>query len=417
MTPRGRIIVFVGIALAIGVAVGSRFRGQPEVSDANEEEECGARVTKEELERSVAIGTQFMIAHQKPAGNFDYEYDWKTKQYSNDDNSARQSGALWGLSLLHAFAGADKASPELEAALGRGLAYFDDASRTTQDGWRYPVYPAGEDGGADGGATGSAPIGTAALVTLAVLDYVRSLPASDQVERPRWAKRADEYVGFLATSIRKDGTWPGEYRFETGAGAGAHSPYSDGEALLALVTAMKYHGRDDLRPVILRAAIEGHRVNVEQARAKNADSATTKGYYQWSSMAYYELATSAMGEAPDAPPYGEWLMDLADWIIDVHRIVGRPRNTGYAYEGIVSALAWAKAKKDPRADKLACTTHRGLSNLLGWQVGHPRADKLGATDDPKAVGGVQNHATESPLRIDVVQHQMHATMLAIEHLF
>lgn len=412
------MVLAVGIvALAAGIAVQWR-PGKPAnvpaaATPSGDAQACDARVTKSELERSIELGTRFMIAHQKPAGNFDYEYDWKAKHYSKEDNAARQSGALWGLSLLHAFARGSKASPELRTALTRGLAYFDAGARTTEGGGRYPVYPAD----VDGGANGTAPIGAAALVTLAVIDYVRSLPATDVLDRQRWTKRANEYVGFLASSIRPEGTWPGDYKFDTGAGVGAHSPYSDGEALLALVTAMKYLDRDDLRPVVERAAIEGHRVNVERARAEAADSAKTKGYYQWSSMAYYELATSPMAETPGAPPYGEWLMDLADWIIDVHHVVGRPRNTGYAYEGIVSALAWAKSKKDPRAEKFACATHRGLSTLLGWQVGHPRASSLGETDDPKAVGGIQNHATEPQLRIDVVQHQMHATMLAVEHLF
>lgn len=370
--------------------------------------DCSVRVTRDELERSIELGTKYMLAHQKPAGNFDYEYDWKQKTYTNDDSSPRQAGALWGLSLLHAYYGA-KSPPELREAVKRGIKYFDDRSKTNAKGWRYPIYKG--DGDKPDGDNGG--FGMAALVTLGIIDYVRTLPAGE--EKRALTARANEYLAFIAGSLQDDGLWPGDYKYETGEAATPHSPYSDGECLLALVTAMKYLGRDDLKPVIEKAAAEGHKVNVDEALAKVRDSATTKGYYQWSSMSYYELATSPMGAAP--APYGNWLMALADWIIDVHQVGDKPKNTAYAYEGIVSAYAWAKSVKDPRHEKYFCTIHRGLAGLMSWQVGHPRAADLGKTDDPKAIGGVQNHAVEAPLRIDVVQHQMHSTMMTVERLF
>ena len=54
------------------------------------------------------------------------------------------------------------------------------------------------------------------------------------------------------------------------------------------------------------------------------DSNTTKGYYQWSSMVYFELATSGWGKVNK---YGDWLIELADWMIDTHRTLKRSRNT------------------------------------------------------------------------------------------
>ena len=66
-----------------------------------------------------------------------------------------------------------------------------------------------------------------------------------------------------------------------------------------------------------------------------------------------------------------------------------------------------KGKGDKgRVTKYGCVIHTGLGKLMSWQVGHPRAIGLGATEDPKAIGGVQNHNVEPGLRIDVVQHQM-----------
>lgn len=380
---RRRLLAFFVVVVAVGAAV-LVLRKKPPARH------CEEKLTRADLDRSLELGEQFMLVHQKQAGNFDYEYDWKTKENSSDDNAPRQSGALWGLGLFLADHGAAHASPELVSGLKRGIAFFDNGSR-------YPVYPNNEKTGGTG---------MAALVTLAMIEWARAYPNDDR-------KRVNEYVSFVAGLVRPDGLWPGDYSYADGTGTTPPSPYSDGEALLCLVQAMKVLGRTDLAPVIERAANEGHRINVVLARAAKADSDTTKGYYQWSSMAYYELATSDLASKA---PYGEWLLDEADWILNVHHVLGRPRNTGYAFEGLVSAYAWAKRTNNPRAADLACSIHEGLGGLLGWQVGHPRATALGSTDDKKALGGVQNHATEPPLRIDTVQHQMHATMLARQYL-
>jgi UDP-N-acetylmuramoyl-tripeptide--D-alanyl-D-alanine ligase len=357
----------------------------------------------------VQLGSKFLVTHQRPPGNFDYLYDWKTKQYAKDDNDVRQAGALWGLALLAQVDPAITAQPGLRPALEKGLRFWDDRARTTSTGGRFPVYPFPTE--ADEADTGG--IGTASLVTLAVIDYVRGLPPEEKDTIAAWRAKADAYIAFLVASRDREGLWRGSYRYDGGTAIGKRSPYSDGEGLLALTKAMKYLDREDLLPIVKQAAEAGYRINVQDALKADADSDTTKGFYQWSSMAYYELATSRW--AGDFP-YGEWLFRLADWMLDVHRVLERPRNTGYAYEGLVSAYAWAKQVNDGRAPRYACAIQRGLSGLLAWQIGHPRASALGPADDPAALGGVQNHKAEPALRIDVVQHQMHATTLALEHL-
>jgi hypothetical protein len=400
----GALVLALGLILVVYVR---RHTGPNALGATRSEEGCRVSVSRADLETSLDLGTRFLLAHQKEAGNFDYEYDWRTKSLSNDDNQVRQAGAVWGLALLEGAPSRGAVSKDLRRAVEKGLAFFDDGARETPGKGRFPVYPSREE------ASGS--LGTAALVTLAIIDHVRALPPSDVAERSKWTARANQYVAFLLESKDAVGTWHGKYHADGGAGFGAHSPYADGEALLALTKALKYLGRDDLAPVVAEAARSGHAINVERALDANPDSDTTKGYYQWASMAYFELATSPW--ASDAP-YGEWLLRLADWIIDVHRVRERPRNTGYAYEGILPALAWARATGDGvRARRYECTVHEGIDALLQLQVGHPRAAALGAIDDPRAGGGVQNHRTESALRIDVTQHQMHATLLALRYLF
>lgn len=135
-------------------------------------------------------------------------------------------------------------------------------------------------------------------------------------------------------------------------------------------------------------------------------------------MAYFELATSGWPEVDD---YGDWLLALADWMIDVHRTLSRSRNTAYAYEGIVPAFRMAELRDDrPHMAKLGCTIERGLAKLTSWQVGSSLANEFireHPTGDALAIGGIQNLRKEAPLRIDVTQHQMHALIFARRYYY
>ena len=108
-------------------------------------------------------------------------------------------------------------------------------------------------------------------------------------------------------------------------------------------------------------------------------------------------------------------------INDVHKTLTRLKNTGYAYEGIIHAYELARLRKDAtRAAKYRCVIDFGLERLLSWQVGSPYANRYASgaeAGDRLALGGVQNGATESGLRIDVTQHQMHATVLARRYVY
>lgn len=364
---------------------------------------CKHELTREALRESQALATRFLLAHQKPAGNFDYEYDFENKSVSMDDNEVRQAGALWGLSLAYAHL----PSPELEAGVERGLAFFDQASRRARGGRRCVAYA-----GASLGSTG-----TVALLALSYIDYLRAQPAGANDERSsRHRARLAEYLKQLEKTQRDDGLWHGQYDTKDCSPKGEASPYADGEALLALVKAFKYLGFSELQPTLLRAAAAGRKLNIDAALEQDADSDTTKGYYQWSSMAFYELATS---NVPDTASYGDTVLSLADWMIDVHGTLWRLRNTGYAYEGIIHAYALAKKRNDPRAAKYACVIELGMTRLLSWQVGGPLASafaKQGATDK-LALGGALNEARDAALRIDVTQHQSHAILLALRHLY
>jgi hypothetical protein len=366
---------------------------------------CKQTLRKEDLRASLQLAGGFLLRHQRPEGNFDYEYDFESKQVSDDDNEVRQAGALWGMALWYA----SSPSPELEQGIERGLAFFDGISRKAKGGRRCLAY-----GGVAQGSTG-----TIALVALSYVDYLRARPAGMDDDRfARHRARLGEYLKQLEKSLRKDGLFSGQVDTGSCTPRGEPSPYSDGEALLALTKAAKYLDFGELMPSVLRAAAAGKLHNIDEALERDADSDTTKGFYQWSSMAYYELATT--NGLAEATQYGDTVLRLADWMIDVHGTLWRLKNTGYAYEGIVVAYAVAMQRHDAaRAAKLRCVIDVGMSRLLSWQVGGPLALPFAkrAQEDPLARGGAMNEVRDSLLRIDVTQHQAHATLLTLRHVF
>ncbi len=363
---------------------------------------CQKQLTRAELDASIKVGTRFLLAHQRPAGNFDYELDWRTGKLSGDDHETRQAGALWGLTLLYQ----DDQRPELAAAIERALAFFDENSRRAKGGARCIAYP-----GSSPGHTG-----TVALVALSLVEYLRASPGLASDKRAPFEARLDEYLKTLVRNVHPSGLWYGYYNVKTCKPHGEPSPYADGEALLALVKAAKYLDRKQLLPVIMTAAAAGKRLNIDAALARDRDSDVTKGFYQWSSMAFFELATS---DFPDTRMYGDTVLELADWMIDVHRVLTRYRNTGYAYEGIIHAYALAKQRGDSvRQAKYGCVIDLGLQHIMSWQVGGPLSNRCTADSaGADALGGVQNAAFEPALRVDVTQHQLHATRLARRYVY
>jgi UDP-N-acetylmuramoyl-tripeptide--D-alanyl-D-alanine ligase len=357
-----------------------------------------SRFQRSLLDASLALGTDFLLNNQKPAGNFNYEYDFVARSDSPAaDSEVRQAGTLWGLALIHH----DSPSSRTARAVDAGLAFFRKHARALPDGRLLVAYP-----GVDRGRTGAA-----ALVTLAVVERLRAI--DDRTLRAAYEKDLDRYVAFLLSLRGRDGRFFGEYRLDDGSGFGRPSPYSDGEALLALVKAARYLGYEHLRPALLESAESMYLHHVELALAEQPDSDITKGFFQWGLMAFHEMYTAGW---PGTESYADRAIAMARWMIDVHRTLDRPRNTAYAQEGLIVAADMAeRAGRKADASRIREVIDQALLGLTSWQVGGPRENEYLArnpTKDPRAVGGVMNGREDPRLRIDVTQHQMHALILA-----
>ena len=144
------------------------------------------------LDASLRAGARYMLASQKPEGNFTYQYDFVAKKEITGSSAVRQAGALWGLALIHR----DAPTEETAAAIGKGLAFFLRHSRLTEDGRRYVVYP-----GSRSGRTG-----TVALVSLALIELLGA--KSGVGDRDARTKRLEEYLAFLWSLRTGRGRFP-----------------------------------------------------------------------------------------------------------------------------------------------------------------------------------------------------------------
>ena len=364
------------------------------------------RLTREMLLESARLGCASLAANQRPAGNFNYEYNFVTRAQSTSDNHVRQAGALWGLATCYGLERDEKN----RAAVERGIDFFRRNSKLRGDGALIPYYP--------GQMTVAS--GAVALVSLAIIDYLR---VAQDLSPQRHRELNDALNGYL-TFLQSLQFKAGNFSFGLVRGLnleiGRGSSYFDGETLLAMSKAAKYVGRRDLLPIVEKAAARTAPKYTVEAWRDNADSDQTKGFYQWGSMAFWEYQDAGW---PHAETYADATLALAWWVIYTHHVSTRTRNTGYAFEGLIHAYLIARKRGDEAAaSRLFRTIDRGLYQLTTWQVGGPLAAKnrflrAHRTSDPLAVGAIMNYPDRPELRIDVTQHQIHAVLLALEYLY
>ncbi len=360
-----------------------------------------APVTRQNLDTSLKLGRKFLLANQLPDGLFRYSYNYTTGELANQQSQVRQAGALWGVALIHH----DHPTDATRDCVLRCLRFFEEHSTLDAAGRRWVVFP-----GSSNGANGAV-----ALVTLALIDFLRAEPAE---AHPQLQDQLKQYLDFLASQRRHDGRYYKHYVNRSGEGVGLPSPYFDGEILLALIKAARYRGFGDLRQAIMQTAEVTYRAYVHQTLQSGRDDDETKGFFQWGSMSYAELFDSRWD---GTEVYAGRTIELARWMIDVHKTLERRRNTGYAYEGIISAYHLAAVTGDNASQKkFRAVCEQGLGKLLTWQVGSPVQNTFlrgHSAAVPYAEVGVLNAADDPWLRIDVTQHQMHAVILARRYIW
>jgi UDP-N-acetylmuramoyl-tripeptide--D-alanyl-D-alanine ligase len=369
-----------------------------------------SKMTKQILEKSITMGCDNMVANMRPEGNFNYQYDFVKKVLDDDDMAVRQAGALWGLSMCWQYQPSNRAWQE---AVEKGI-HFYSSHMADGDGFRYIAYPDAEDSEA----------GANALFGLALIEYLRTIQDNKSVVDVDDGLVKDaqnllsSVIGFLKYLQMSDLHFSQGFRIEMKRKRNYSSPYYDGEAMLCFIKAARYIDgySESLVPIIERAApVMAKAYTVDEWSQGEHDSDQTKGFYQWSSMLFTEYYEARYN---NYELFGDYVIMLGHWIIHTHEILDRPKNTGYAHEGIISAYTIAKARNHPDAlQDFAYTIDKGLYRLTQWQVGGPLAHEnsfleSNPTEEKIAVGGIMNGRADPSIRIDTTQHQMHSLMLA-----
>jgi hypothetical protein len=300
-------------------------------------------------------------------------------------------------------------TPETGNAIIKSLKVQDGFARRTARGGRYLTEPAAPEWTTN----------AVALHALALLDFLAADYDLDSALREKARRDLADEVKFLVSLRLGSGRFYSTYRTADGGGMGTPTPYADGEVLLALARVAKEEGGDpSLRDTVLESAACMYGEYVRSALRADPDSEQSRAFYQWGSMAFYELYTSGW---PGTQPYAARTIAMARWMTDVQDINRREGNAGYAFEGLAVAWELARLTKDQKNQQhIGAAIEQGLSKLLTWQIGSPVAG--GAVPaaflrSPKARGGVVSLPGEPLIRIDMVQHQMHATMLARWFMF
>ncbi len=374
-------------------------------------------MSPELLEESFDLGSAFLVQWQKDAGNFRYMYDWTEGTWVEDDNQVRQAGSLWGISTCYRY----DPTEANRAALDKGLEFwFSNTVEGPREDTLTVKYP-GED---------NVTSGTVALVALSIVEYLMTPAPLDDAYKAELEEKLDGYLRFLQWMQRDNGHIAKEYRHPTKTKTNRSSPYYDGESLLCLCKAARELGKDWLVPTIEEAAPAMARTYTIDSWAKDPDSNRTKGFYQWGSMSFVEYY---IAQWKDYELFGDIAVSLGWWMTHAHHTLRKNRNHAYAVEGLISAWRIANMRGDVEAQTdLLYTLDRSLHKLGSWQINGPLAKnnsflKKNPTDDPMAHGGVMNARRPSgadvkkdvshQLRIDVTQHQMHATTLALEEVY
>ncbi len=348
----------------------------------------------------------YYLAQQTDLGNFIYAQDAVEDEKSDDDNQVRQAGALWGLACLNR----DRPTLPTARAVIKGAQFFIDRSRPLGMGHTGPLYP----------GTDEIKTGTVALVTLSLVELWRGEEKYlTRMGRGLTSAWASNYLSYLGGMEMDDGSWGRMYRASINEREPVPSPYYDGEALLAYCRAARYMDHSELVPKIEKIAPLLAKKYTVDAWVRDPNSDDTKGFFQWGCMAFLEYVEAGW---KNADMMGDACLALAWWQLHQRDVEAREGNTAYAVEGLVAAYRVAELRQDQTAMATLRTAIEGmLVRQISTQVGGPLEKYnfflASHRTRPECAGGIMQSPYSGRIRIDVVQHQMHAMLLALQYLY
>lgn len=362
-------------------------------------------INKDVLVKSLDAARKYYLAQQRKDGNFTYALDIASGETANDDNQVRQAGALWGLVTLHR----DFPTDDTRQAIIRGLDFVSRNTRQLETGETVFAYP-GDD---------TIKTGTIALLCLALADFYNEKNLDDNL-RQHYRRMLFNFLAYLRTMELENGSWSRGYVLQIGFRDPDASPYYDGESLLAYAKCARLLNRKDLVKRINYALPKLSRKYTVDAWGMDGDDDLTKGFYQWGSMACEQYVEA------NWTPHRQLAVDtaiaLSWWQIYNNQVESKRGNTAYALEGLTATLHIAQMTNNKEVQKiLVPILKRIIARLTICQFHGPFMHlnpKFLLLENPSmaAIGGVTDNKNGTVVRIDIVQHQVHAILLLLKYL-
>ena len=134
--------------------------------------------------------------------------------------------------------------------------------------------------------------GTVALVALSIIEYLRTEKESrlslKKSQRQELEEKPSGYLEFLSFMQLPNKHFSQGLSLEKNRQDPRFSSYVDGESILCLIKAAMYLGYSRLLPEIEGSVIPLGKYYTADAWYQNIDSSQTKGFFQWSCMAFWE---------------------------------------------------------------------------------------------------------------------------------
>ena len=197
-------------------------------------------LTNDELKTSIEAGTAWLINAQESNGHFKYEYLPFEGTYRADDNIVRQTGALYALGEVRRRTGGE--APEIDHAMEKSISFFHDLSREgTQNGKTFSCIVKNE-------KSSRCPLGATSLALVGLLSYIDVHPEKSGA----YKKQIGAYASFILAQQKANGGFRNLYAHK-GTANDDESPFSNGEALLALTRYYQYHPDAAIKTAIDKA--------------------------------------------------------------------------------------------------------------------------------------------------------------------
>ena len=379
-------------------------------------------ITAEALDEAIDAAALYIMNQQYPEGNFRYAFDFTTNIEDEKDNQVRQAGVTWAIANICR----DRFTEPLRRCSLLSLDFFIHNQRGLPDSTQIA---------ATYKADSVIKTGTVALFCMALVDF---LDGQDkyitEAQKEPFLVALQNNLKFLKFQELPNGSWREEYALNAPRlpeEFAPFSPYFDGETLLAYLFAAKYYRNHPEYPTpialeerVLDALPKLLAKYTVECFVPGGDTNFTKGFYQWGCMSCALAAELFPNDETTKQLCLEGALALTWWQLLEHRLLDREGNTGYAVEGLVSAYVLAKnAGKDADAQVIRGAIDAVLAKLMTWQIGGPFHQfnpffKQWAGKIPdRAFGGITSAQDSGYIRIDVVQHQLHAMLLARKYLY